>query len=66
MSAPLSDSVVQQFITQAETFAPSPDLAYTISKKMEKKFFWLALIYKSKREGAFTECLENIFENLRI
>lgn len=51
MSAAPSNSVVQQFIIQAEMFTPSPNLAYTISKKMKKKLFWLALTYKSKREG---------------
>lgn len=55
MSAAPSNSVVQQFIIQAEMFSPSPNLAYTISKKMEKKLFWLVLNYKSKREGAFID-----------
>lgn len=52
MSAAPSNSVVQQFIIQAEMFSPSPNLAYTILKKMEKKLFWLVVNYKSKREGA--------------
>lgn len=55
MSAAPSNSVVQQFIIQAEMFTPSPNLAYTISKKMEKKLFWPVLTYKSNREGAFIE-----------
>lgn len=55
MSAAPSNSVVQQFIIQGEMFSPSPNLAYTISKKMEKKLFWLVVNYKSKREGAFIE-----------
>lgn len=58
MSAPPSNSVVQQFIIQAESFTPSPNLAFTIPKQMEKKLFWLGLTYKSKREGAYTDYFE--------
>lgn len=37
VSEPPSNSVVQQFIIQAEMFTPSLNLAYTSSEKMEKK-----------------------------
>lgn len=43
VSAPPSNLAVQQFIIQAEMFTPSPNLAYIIPKKMEKKLFWLVL-----------------------
>lgn len=55
MSAAPSNSVVQQFIIQAEMFSPSPELGLHNFKENGEKLFWLVVNYKSKEEGAFIE-----------